>query len=82
MSTMMILVAKFGATSLIPTKIVAEDYFGKPLRDFLKALKTGAIPCGNLDLNQAWDQGIPVAWLTEFIEMRRSMANGALQKSP
>lgn len=73
-TTMMMLIARFGAASSIPTGIVAHDYFKMSQKDFLKALKSGAIPRGNLDISQISRGGIPMTWLTDFIEMRRSLA--------
>lgn len=74
MSTMMALIAKFGTASSIPTDVVARDYFRVSQRDFLKALKSGTIDSGNLDLSQISRDGIPLIWLSEFIETRRALA--------
>jgi hypothetical protein len=46
-------------------------------KDFLKALKSGAIPRGDLDLSRISHGGIPLTWLADFLEMRRAVATEA-----
>lgn len=71
---MMLLIAKYGAVSAIPLAVVARDYFDMSQGNFLKALKSGRISGEGLDLAQARRHGIPLIWLTKFIEMRRARA--------
>ena len=77
MSTMMTLIARFGPASSIPTEVVANDYFQMPQKDFLKALKSGAISRGDLTHSHIACGSIPLHWLVDFIEMRRTLATKA-----
>lgn len=77
MSTMMTLIARFGPASSIPTEVVANDYFQMSQKDFQKALKSGAISRGELKHSHIVVDGIPLHWLADFIEMRRTLATKA-----
>lgn len=76
MSTLMLLIAKYGPVSSIPTAVVARDHFCMSQKDFIRALKSGCIACGELAPANINRDGVPLIWLSEFIDKRRALAIG------
>ncbi|WP_322866066.1 hypothetical protein U5922_007575 [Aquicoccus sp. G2-2] len=73
MSTLMLLIAKYGPVSTIPPAMVARDHFCMSQKDFIHALKSGRIACGELALAIVKRDGVPLVWLSEFIDRRRGL---------
>ncbi|MCB1471214.1 MAG: hypothetical protein KDK08_29520 [Rhizobiaceae bacterium] len=73
MSTLMLLIAKYGPFSSIPPAVVARDHFCMSQKDFIRALKSGRIASGELVLANIKRDGVPLVWLSEYIDKRRAL---------
>lgn len=74
MSTLMLLITKYGPVSSIPATVVFRDQFLMSQNDFMRLLKSGPIATDELKLSDIKRHGVPLIWLSEFIEKRRVLA--------
>ena len=81
MTTLMILVAEYGATGTLPFRTVAQDVFGIDPALFLRRLKSGKINALGEDPANLKRNGVPLSWLADTIDTRRQMAREKLNST-
>lgn len=81
MTTLMILIAQYGAVDVLPFHTVAKDLFGITPASFLKNLKADEINSFGENPASLKALGVPLLWIAWQIESRRGLARDAMNNS-
>jgi len=76
MNTFFVLMAKYGPEVMIPSEIVAKDWFGLEKSKFNEKVRNGdiALPIMRMENSQKSPRGVHILDLVEYLDKRRDEA--------